>query len=265
MSIRFAKSWILVFRILIGLLSAFLVLLLYLAFNPATLRGLVFSLDGVVEIPNLGPIPPPPLISAPPGNLPAGYLAFTGEFGGIEAGCNFLLELADGQRAGAGAAHTVQYLPVLIPARFRAPDGTIWATMQDPIGRGKMFNQEHFDHDYFLWSVSAVSKQTHFLEPDPRGQAQPGEEVLVLSRLDNGAGGSKSWPGVVLRISSEATWVQMEDSFDPRGYSGCPVVSRFTGRVIGMVIAGADLPPVVIGLHPIRSLVDKVEAALPSP
>jgi hypothetical protein len=68
--------------------------------------------------------------------------------------------------------------------------------------------------------------------------------------------------GVVVSASAEATWIQLEDSFDPAGYSGCPVISRHTGRLVGMAVAGADQHPVMMGLHPAGSLVEKATAAL---
>jgi hypothetical protein len=40
------------------------------------------------------------------------------------------------------------------------------------------------------------------------------------------------------------------------------VVSQFTGRVIGMAVSGANQPPVIMGLHPVASLVEKAQAAL---
>jgi hypothetical protein len=67
---------------------------------------------------------------------------------------------------------------------------------------------------------------------------------------------------VVLSSTSEKTWIQLDDSFEPGGYSGCPVVSQFTGRVIGMAVSGADRSPVIMGLHPVGSLVEKAQAAL---
>jgi hypothetical protein len=99
------------------------------------------------------------------------------------------------------------------------------------------------------------------LRPDERGQAQPGERVLVLSQ----APGAPRWPGVVIRSDAGAAWIQLDDAFDPRGLSGCPVVSQYTGRFIGMAVAGANRPPVVMGLHPAGSLVEKARAALAVP
>ena len=68
-----------------------------------------------------------------------------------------------------------------------------------------------------------------------------------------------------MKVTPEATWVQLEGSFEPAGYSGCPVVSQYTGRLIGMSVAGANRHPVLIGLHPVGSLVEKARAALAAP
>jgi hypothetical protein len=101
-----------------------------------------------------------------------------------------------------------------------------------------------------------------FLKPD---QGESGERVLVFGQSDNGAGGSKSYPGVVISVTPEAIWIQLDDSFESYGFSGCPVISQYTGRVIGMAVAGVNKPPVVMGLHPVSSLVEKAKAALPAP
>jgi hypothetical protein len=85
---------------------------------------------------------------------------------------------------------------------------------------------------------------------------------LVYGRFDNGTGGSRSWTGVIITVTPEATWIQLDASFYPVGFSGCPVVSQNTGQVIGMAVAGRDLHPVVMGLHPIGSIVEKAEKAL---
>ena len=54
----------------------------------------------------------------------------------------------------------------------------------------------------------------------------------------------------------------MDDSFEPSGLSGSPFISQHTGKVIGMAIATTTRGgKVLLGLHPIGSLVEKAEAA----
>jgi hypothetical protein len=255
--------WTALIRTLIGLLALLLVLALALSFYPGLLRGALRAVPGlVVEFPTPGPTPPPPLITAAAGTLPAGYLAFSGEtsIGGFS--CGFLMELPDGQRVGFSAAHAIPALPPDTPAEFRTAAGTRAAALKGQIAYGQTFRQAHFTMDYVIWALADAAAAEYFVKPDARGQGQPGERVWVLGRYTSPDGGSNRRPGVVLSSTPEQTWIQLDDAFDPGGYSGCPVVSQFTGRVIGMAVSGANQPPVIMGLHPVGSLVEKAQAAL---
>jgi hypothetical protein len=261
--IRLHALWRVFIRILIALLAAAVILGLYLLLNPGALQDAILSLPipEVVRYPALGPTPLPPAIQAAQGEVPRGALAFAGAYDGGTFACGFLLDLGNGLRVGVSAAHATAALPPGALAELRFTDGTVAATLSGQIGRGSPFVQDQFTMDYVLWAVAGGADPQLFLQPDERGQGQPGERVLVLSQ----AAGAPRRPGVVIRSSANATWIQMDDSFDPRGLSGCPVISQYTGRVIGMAVAGADKPPVVMGLHPVGSLVQKALAALSTP
>ena len=71
-----------------------------------------------------------------------------------------------------------------------------------------------------------------------------------------------TWPGVVMKVTEEAIFIQLDDVITPFGFSGCPVVSQHTGQVIGMAVAGWRRSPTRMGVHPIGSLVEKARAAL---
>ena len=64
-----------------------------------------------------------------------------------------------------------------------------------------------------------------------------------------------------MKVTPDATWIQLDEAINPNGFSGCPVVSQHTGQVIGMAVAGSTNPPTRMGLHPIGSLVEKAKAA----
>jgi hypothetical protein len=251
-------------RALLAALMALLAMALFLRLYPPALRWVVmlFPHEGVVDFPPAQPLPPEPVIDAPAGQAPVGYLAFSTEAGGLGYACGFMVELEGGQRVGFSAAHAGHALKPGVPGQFLSPGGVLMANLTGQIARGHTFYNAHFSQDYIIWKVADELLAGHFLQPDPRGQAQVGERVLVFGRYENGQDGSRSWPAVVTGSSAEATWIQLEDSFYPGGFSGCPVVSTHTGRVIGMAVAGADRPPVVMGLHPIGSLVGKAKAAL---
>ena len=255
-------------RLLIGLLVVVLGLALYFSLNPSALADLLRAspIPGSVSIPTPGPTPPLPVISASPGPLPGGYPAYTGAFAGGTISCGFLLDLGSGYRVGVTAAHSS---PPGGSAEFYAPGGARAAVLPRQIARGQTFIGNQLSMDYVLWAVDSAADYARFLSPDPRPLAQPGEPVYLYAPAVDDAGGPLRWPGVVVSAEPHAVWVQLEDSFSPAGYSGCPVVSRVTGRLLGMALAGADLPfeaggsAVVIGLHPVASLVEKTRAVLP--
>jgi hypothetical protein len=254
-------------RVLAVLLAAVLALLLFVTLAPGALRRMVLPwIPGAAEIPAFASIPPAPQISAPRGELPEGYAALSGrlEPGGIGLGCGFLLALEDGRRAGVLTAHAAPPKLPGLRARFYAPNGAAVGDLTRWEVRGQTFLRQRFSLDYSLWSVDPALPAEKFLEPDPRGGGQPGEAVTLYSPGDNGAGGSQRWAGRVMRVDGdEAIWIQLDEAFDPRGSSGCPVLSQHTGKVLGMVVAGTHTAPVVLGLHPIASLVEKIEASIP--
>jgi hypothetical protein len=54
----------------------------------------------------------------------------------------------------------------------------------------------------------------------------------------------------------------MDERFDPSHMSGSPLVSRHTGRAVGMAVAASPRRNgLLIGAHPIGSLVQRAEAA----
>lgn len=251
-------------RGLIALLSIILALAVYLWANPAALQTVLLALPipGAVKLPDPGPTPALPFITAPQGSVPGGVLAYTGVYEGGTFACAFLMQLEDGRRVGVSSAHATPALDVDIPAQLDAPEGALVVNLKGQVARGSAFVHADFSQDFVLWAVESAPGTATFLRPDPRGGGEPGEQVYVFGRSSDDEGGSIRWPGVVMSVSEKAIWIQLEDSFAPYGYSGCPVVSQHTGRLIGMAVAGEDRHLVVMGLHPVGSLVEKASAAL---
>ena len=252
-------------RLLIGLLLGLLGLALFLALDPRILGAVLRAapIPGSVPIPTPGPTPPVPVILASPGPVPPGFMAYTGAFDGGRISCGFLLDLDGSHRVGVTAAHASPHLSPGEPAEFLDPTGARAAVLTGQIAFGQTFIGDQFTLDYALWSVDPAVDPVRFFYPDPRPVAQPGEPVYLYAPLADADGSPIRWAGVVVSAAPNAIWVQLEDSFSPAGYSGCPVVSQVTGRLIGMAVAGADQPPVVIGLHPVASLVEKAWGELP--
>jgi hypothetical protein len=257
--------WRVLIRGLIALLSIALALMVYLLANPPALQTLLLALPipGAVKIPDPGPTPALLLITAPQGAIPGGVLAYSGAYEGGTFACAFLMELEDGRRVGVSSAHATPALDADTPAQLEAPEGALVVHLKGQIARGSAFVHANFSKDFVLWSIESMPGTATFLRPDPRGGGEPGEQVYIFGRSGDGEGGSIRWPGVVMSATEKAIWVQFEDSFAPYGYSGCPVVSQHTGRLIGMAVAGEDRHPVVMGLHPVGSLVEKAAAVFP--
>jgi hypothetical protein len=239
---------------------------LFFVLVPQALREVILALPipGNVRIPAIQMTPQAPLFADVDLSMPVGHQAYQGLVNGTRFSCGFLLELDHGQRVGVNAAHSVAVLPRDMTAEFRSPDGSLAAVLSGQIAHGQTFIHDQFTMDYVLWAVTSGVNAERFLHPDPRGAGQPGEPVLVYSPFGDQDGGPKTFPGVVMSVSETHIWIQMQDSFTPSGFSGCPVISRVTGKLIGMAVAGANQPPVVMGLHPVRSLVEKTEAAFSS-
>jgi hypothetical protein len=251
-------------RVLIAVLTLILGIALYLALSPNALERVLRWINppGMASIPSFEMNPPAPEIKVPRGEPPQGPLALTGVYESGLFACGFLLQLEDGQRVGVSSAHAAPYLPVKFDAAFLAKDGSLAAMLAGQIERGQPFRQESFTRDYALWEVAEISAGIAVLQPDPRWLAQPGERVWLYDPFKASTNGSDRREGVVMQAGLEGIWVQMDESFDPQGFSGCPLVSQHTGRVVGMAVAGEDRPPVVIGAHPIASIVQKALAAL---
>ena len=105
------RLWKAFIRVIIVLLLIVALGALYLALNPDALAAILVNSPGVVAFPDLGPVPPEPVISAPRGSLPGGLVASTGDANGIPFACGFLLELEDGQEVGVSAAHAAPVSP----------------------------------------------------------------------------------------------------------------------------------------------------------
>lgn len=218
------------------------------------------------------PTPPPPTIVAPRGRMPAGPggLQEWAQYRGQDyrpVGCGFFFALASGEIVGATTAHSVGIgnpnhllerigLGVAGHAGFVGEFDTLWGPP------GRRLTPENLALDYLLLRVDGSIDAELVLTPDPRGAPQPGERVMLYSGLGDGQGGPRLLEGTVQSVSSEAVWVLMDDWFNPSMMSGSPIVSQHTGQVVGMVVAGSPRRlRVLLGLHPMGSLVERAESA----
>lgn len=177
-------------------------------------------------------------------------------------GCGFLLGLEDGQIIGVTTAHSLG-----LPDPARPLERIAFGIAGAPgfviefgvvLARGVPRTGGDLSVDFVLLAVpeGAAVDPALVLGPDPRGAPQTGERVSMFSGMGDGDGGVRSFEGTIYSVNQSAAWVLMDEIFDPGGMSGSPVLSRHTGRVVGMAIAVAPRGGrVMIGLNPVAAIV----------
>lgn len=242
---------------LLALIIVLLATVAVLRFTEAGRRLLQLPID----------LPAPPVITAPRGPLPAAPVGLVeqafyqgGDYQPVGRG--FIFRLPDDTPVGVTTAHSISFgsLHDVALARHEFSDRVVdFDTLRgDPgVPRGG----EDMTVDYVLLkapSTHAIDPAL-ILEPDPRDLPQPGERVSLYSVAGDQP---RVFEGTVLSADPIAVWVVMDEVFEPSGLSGSPFLSQHTGKVIGMAIATTRRGgKVLLGLHPIRSLVDKAARA----
>lgn len=244
-----------------------------------------------------GPLPEAPEIGLPTGPLPptqVGLRAWA-EYAAQEpqlAGSGFFLELPDGRLVGVTAAHSFRLTSELEAVSFASLGAQARVRMDslhgDPGAPRLLGNNLTGDYLLLTAPVEPESEPVQLpgatisptpsselppalrggpgpglaLVPDPRGGPQPGERVVVYSGVLD-----EPQAGAVFKSDDRGAWALMDENFEPALTSGAPVFSEHTGLVIGMaLVAGQREGRLVLGLHPIGSLVEKglaAEAAIP--
>ena len=208
--------------------------------------------------------PVPPTIQAPRGELPASavglqlWIRSPGEAERL-AGSAFLLVLPEGQVVGVTAAHNLalgdsSHLLGSVTLRIANDEDSAVAAegLHGESGRPRRFGLD-LSSDHALLALEGEAAGL-FLEPDPRGGAQAGERILLLSGVDGGR-----YEGIVFQADPQGIWCLMQGGFDPARMSGSPAVSLHTGKVVGMAVAaGWREGRLVLGLDPIGSFVEKM-------
>lgn len=265
-------------RVFRGLIVALCLLILFAALAALFPGALAQGIRGMAEA---WPVvtPPPPTITAPPGPLPAGTVGRVqwvqppgADFQRVETS-GFLLQIPNGPVVGVTTAHSLfQEDPHrrLERVALGLNGQPTWLVESDtylgppgvPFAPGALFAPEDFTVDYVLLKLPAADPALA-LAPDPRGAPQPGERVTLFSGLGDGAGGPYRWAGTVLSVQPKAVVVYMDaGDRSPAGMSGSPVLSQYTGQVVGMALGAAlRRDRWLIGLHPVGHLVELAQTA----
>ena len=228
--------------------------------------------------PGLAPTPLPPVIAAPAGPLPGGLAGVVelAQYGALDyqrVGSGFLLRLPAGTVIGVTTAHSVaglgapgapgsglQRLAFALPgaARHLAEFTELYGPPGVP------FSGADLSVDYVLLRAPATADASLAQAPDPRGAPQPGERVALFSGLGADGGARRVLLGTVISVGPAPTnaWLLMDDSFDPGGMSGSPVLSGATGLVVGMAVAATrQRRRTLIGLNLIEAILRHAIAA----
>jgi hypothetical protein len=225
------------------------------------------------------PTPPPPTILAARDELPQGIVVFQewvhhrGQSYAM-VGCGFLLEAMSGQVVGITTAHSVGAFDdpghPIERIKLQAVEGTglslEFDTLHGPPGRPR--TGADMTVDYVLLHPDRPIDAAYVLQPDPRGAPQSGERVSLYKCTGGDSGGQRIIQGTVQSVDSVSAWVLMDEPFTPAIWSGSgsPFISQHTGRVVGMLIAGTLRSRwVLLGMHPVGSLVQRIETATEFP
>jgi hypothetical protein len=255
--------------VLRGTVLALVVVLLALA------TVLLFTVPGRQLLPSLPPaVPAVPTLTAPRGALPTASVGLvewarygTGDYRPVGRG--FLLRLPGGPIVGVTTAHSLSFNGdpplrniALAQGEWLRPVIEFDVLRGEP---GTARTGEDMTIDFVLLAapLNRPIDPALILDPDPRGLPEAGERVALYSLVDDQP---RVFRGAVLSADPGAVWVVMDEAFDPSGLSGSPFLSQHTGKVVGMAIATTKRGgQVLLGLHPIGSLVEKAEAALTFP
>jgi hypothetical protein len=237
------------------------------------LTALAIMLPRLIPQPPSGPVPPQPTILAPRGDLPVGpaglqeWARYRDE-SYLLAGCGFLFAAADGEALGATTAHSLvlgSEARVLEGVRFQiaGQDESVaeFSELFGLPGRPRFLGMD-LTIDFVLLKSAQGVDPSLILEPDPRGAPQAGERVVLYSGLGDELGSASVFEGSVLAVDELGAWIVMDEIFEPGLMSGSPVFSQHTGQVVGMALAATVRDgELLLGIHPIGSLVAKAETA----
>jgi hypothetical protein len=259
-------NWKFVLR---GLIFAILVLALL-----ATAFYFYFS-HFIMTVPT-GPAPPLPTILVPQGSLPETQVGLKewAKYGGndyIPVGNGFFLEWSEGNVIGVTIAHSVATFGSnhsLERIAFSIADQPGFIAEMDTLygEPGRPRYGKDMTVDFILLCVDEAISPALVLSPDPRGEPQEGERILLYSGLGDGSGDMSVYPGTIMTVDKNGAWAVMDETFSPFGMSGSPFFSEHTGKVVGMaIVTGNSEGRLMIGMHTIGSLVEKAQEATTFP
>ncbi len=222
---------------------------------------------GLAVVPPRVPIPPPPVITAPVGALPTHKVGLhvwgqTASGHWAERSSGFVLWV-EGAPVGVATRHANLDVGVVAYSRYamRPNDASAWVFEAERLrGQPGMYPYQGyaFTQDYLLFEPAAPPVAAYALSPDPRGQPQPGERLVLYNGLP--AGGT--FTGTVTVVGETYFWAQMDEAFAPHGMSGSPALSAHTGQVVGMAMVGGTYAGVTtIGFSPVGALVQTAQEA----
>lgn len=238
--------------------------------------ALVVVMSRFLAGPPSGPLPPPATILLPRGEIPSApvgmseWAKYQNEEYGL-AGSGFFIELDSGGIVAATTAHSLSLgnsdRPIeQITFGIAGQDGFMLEMDVLHGNPGVPRWGSDMTVDFVLLGVDGFVDPIYILQADSRGEPQPGERVVLYSGIGHEEGKIRRLYGTVHTVNRNGAWVLMDDDFQPGLMSGSPFVSEHTGNVVGMAISAAQNElGLMIGMHPIGSLVSKAEDAASFP
>jgi hypothetical protein len=230
---------------------------------------LYFALPFIFPGPPSGPIPAVPTIYSPAGELPVAQVGLQ-EWALYRnetircVGSGFFFKISDSSVIATTTAHSLEIgnkeKPLEVVA-FKIPGEDQFSAelvkLHGEPGQARLFGQ-NLSKDYVLLQVEHRPEDELILVPDPRGNAQPGERVVLHSGHCGEESGARIFHGSVLTVDEHGIWVVMDDDINPATMSGSPVLSMHSGKVIGMTTAAAiQEGRILIGINPIINLMER--------
>jgi len=254
--------------ILIFFISGVLATILVMLPREVLLRGVLLWVTRPLD-----PTPLPPTITAPRGSIPNGNVGLQEwviyKDGSRELrGSGFLIKLNSGDVIGVTTAHSLTDLGEqgnrLSKIAFVLPGSGNGVIDSDTLRGDAGVARTTFDLtvDYVLLRLNGSIHPNYILTPDARGAPQLGERVSLFSGLGDDGGNRRELQGTVFDVGAQGFWVVFDEWFEPGMMSGSPLMSGYTGNVLGMAIVMSPRGDrITIGFHPIGNIVKQAEGA----
>jgi len=190
------------------------------------------------------------------------------------SGTVFFTEVAaTGAIAAIGTAHTLRISDINKVGRVEFRLGGSWDLISTStrlfVSPGIPFTASGgtVAGDFFVYALDSAPSGIRVLELETDSKLaglKKGDAVQILGIPAKGGDDQVTLPGKIWEASPEQIQVNLEESFDLRGWGGAPVIATASGRVIGILqasVSKASTPRLTVGpIHAARNAVQGLHA-----